>query len=81
MARGLILLILAIDIAILFARKMSRDASGVTDDEVAELAAFTQRAMRTLRSVSGAQGFNIGSFKDVTPIPHNGCRPRKRRRV
>ncbi len=28
-----------------------------------------------------AQGFQIRSIRDVTPIPHNGCRPRKRRRV
>ena len=28
-----------------------------------------------------AQGFNIISITDVTPIPHNGCRPPKRRRV
>ena len=26
-------------------------------------------------------GFTIPSIKDVTPIPHNGCRPPKRRRV
>ena len=26
-------------------------------------------------------GFNITSIKDVTPIPHNGCRPPKKRRV
>ena len=26
-------------------------------------------------------GMKITSIKDVTPIPHNGCRPRKRRRV
>lgn len=26
-------------------------------------------------------GINVTSIKDVTPIPHNGCRPRKRRRV
>ncbi len=26
-------------------------------------------------------GLNITAIKDVTPIPHNGCRPRKRRRV
>jgi ATP adenylyltransferase len=32
----------------------------VDADEVAEMGAFTQRAMRTLRSVSGAHGFNIG---------------------
>jgi small subunit ribosomal protein S11 len=28
-----------------------------------------------------AQGFNIRLIRDVTPIPHNGCRPKKRRRV
>ena len=26
-------------------------------------------------------GFSVTSIRDVTPIPHNGCRPRKRRRV
>jgi len=26
-------------------------------------------------------GINVLSIKDVTPLPHNGCRPRKRRRV
>ncbi|RZB34334.1 MAG: small subunit ribosomal protein S11 [Desulfobacteraceae bacterium Eth-SRB1] len=33
-----------------------------------------------LRSLQAA-GFNIMAIKDVTPIPHNGCRPPKRRRV
>lgn len=28
-----------------------------------------------------AQGLNIVSIKDITPVPHNGCRPRKTRRV
>ncbi|HOC92644.1 MAG TPA: 30S ribosomal protein S11 [bacterium] len=28
-----------------------------------------------------AQGFNIRLIRDVTPIPHNGCRPKKRRTV
>ena len=28
-----------------------------------------------------AAGFNVTAIKDVTPIPHNGCRPPKRRRV
>ncbi len=28
-----------------------------------------------------AAGLNIKSIEDVTPIPHNGCRPRKKRRV
>jgi len=26
-------------------------------------------------------GFRIGSIQDITPVPHNGCRPPKRRRV
>lgn len=29
----------------------------------------------------GSSGLSIKSIRDVTPIPHNGCRPRKRRRV
>ncbi len=28
-----------------------------------------------------AAGLNIKSIQDVTPLPHNGCRPKKRRRV
>jgi len=28
-----------------------------------------------------AAGINVRTLKDVTPVPHNGCRPRKRRRV
>jgi small subunit ribosomal protein S11 len=33
-----------------------------------------------LRALSSA-GFTITAIRDVTPIPHNGCRPPKRRRV
>jgi small subunit ribosomal protein S11 len=36
-----------------------------------------ESALRALQAV----GFNVTSIRDVTPIPHNGCRPRKRRRV
>ena len=36
-----------------------------------------ESALRALQSV----GFIISSIRDVTPIPHNGCRPPKRRRV
>lgn len=36
-----------------------------------------ESALRALH----AAGFNITSIKDVTSIPHNGCRPKKRRRV
>ena len=33
-----------------------------------------------IRALQGA-GLHVTSIKDVTPIPHNGCRPPKRRRV
>jgi len=33
-----------------------------------------------IRSIQGA-GLSVRAIKDVTPIPHNGCRPPKRRRV
>ena len=36
-----------------------------------------ESALRSLQ----ATGFNVLMIKDVTPIPHNGCRPPKRRRV
>ena len=36
-----------------------------------------ESALRALQSV----GLNISLIRDVTPIPHNGCRPPKRRRV
>ena len=36
-----------------------------------------ESALRALQAV----GFLVTSIQDVTPVPHNGCRPRKRRRV
>jgi small subunit ribosomal protein S11 len=36
-----------------------------------------ESAVRALNSV----GFKITSISDVTPVPHNGCRPPKRRRI
>lgn len=36
-----------------------------------------ETAIRTLQ----ANGLEVGSIKDVTPVPHNGCRPKKKRRV
>ena len=36
-----------------------------------------ESAVRALNAI----GLKIGSIADVTPVPHNGCRPRKRRRV
>lgn len=36
-----------------------------------------ESAIRALQ----ASGLNVTSIRDVTPLPHNGCRPRKKRRV
>jgi small subunit ribosomal protein S11 len=36
-----------------------------------------ESALRALQAV----GFQVSAIRDMTPIPHNGCRPRKRRRV
>lgn len=36
-----------------------------------------ESALRALNSA----GFKISLIRDITPVPHNGCRPRKRRRV
>ncbi|MBN8644235.1 MAG: 30S ribosomal protein S11, partial [Planctomycetes bacterium] len=36
-----------------------------------------ESALRALNAV----GLKINLIRDVTPVPHNGCRPRKRRRV
>jgi small subunit ribosomal protein S11 len=36
-----------------------------------------EAALRALQ----VDGFNVSAIRDVTPIPHNGCRPPKRRRV
>jgi small subunit ribosomal protein S11 len=36
-----------------------------------------ESALRALQAI----GLNVMSIRDVTPIPHNGCRPPKRRRV
>jgi small subunit ribosomal protein S11 len=34
-----------------------------------------------VKSVGATEGIRVTSFKDVTPLPHNGCRPRKKRRI
>jgi small subunit ribosomal protein S11 len=41
------------------------------------IGAGRESAVRTLVT----RGLNVVSIKDITPIPHNGCRPRKTRRV
>ena len=45
--------------------------------EVAGPGSGRESALRALQ----AAGFTVTSIRDVTTIPHNGCRPRKRRRV
>ena len=45
--------------------------------EVKGPGAGRESALRALQAV----GFSITAIRDVTPIPHNGCRPPKRRRV
>lgn len=45
--------------------------------EVKGPGAGRESALRALQAV----GFAITTIRDVTPVPHNGCRPRKRRRV
>ncbi|MDR1267431.1 MAG: 30S ribosomal protein S11 [Holosporales bacterium] len=47
------------------------------DVEVKGPGSGRESALRSLQAV----GFVINSIRDVTPIPHNGCRPPKRRRV
>jgi small subunit ribosomal protein S11 len=34
-----------------------------------------------VKSIGSMEGITVRWFKDVTPLPHNGCRPPKRRRV
>lgn len=47
------------------------------DIEVMGPGSGRESALRTFQTL----GLTVGSIRDVTPIPHNGCRPPKRRRV
>jgi small subunit ribosomal protein S11 len=47
------------------------------DIEVSGPGSGRESALRALQAV----GFQVNAIRDMTPIPHNGCRPRKRRRV
>ncbi|MDR3326157.1 MAG: 30S ribosomal protein S11 [Rhodospirillaceae bacterium] len=58
-------------------RKASEHGMRTLEVEVKGLGSGRESALRALQSV----GFSITAIRDVTPIPHNGCRPRKRRRV
>jgi small subunit ribosomal protein S11 len=58
-------------------RKAAEHGVKSVDVEVQGPGSGRESALRALQSV----GFTVTSIRDVTPIPHNGCRPRKRRRV
>src|SRR5262245_1893000 len=59
------------------AKKAMDHGMRMLEVEVAGPGSGRESALRALQSA----GFTITSIRDVTPIPHNGCRPRKRRRV
>ena len=59
------------------ARKAMEHGVKTLEVEVKGPGSGRESALRALQ----AAGFTITSIKDVTPIPHNGCRPPKRRRV
>jgi len=58
-------------------RKAAEHGMRSVEVEVTGPGSGRESALRALQSV----GFTVTSIRDVTPIPHNGCRPRKRRRV
>jgi small subunit ribosomal protein S11 len=58
-------------------KKAQEHGMKVLEVEVCGPGSGRESALRALQSV----GFQITAIRDVTPIPHNGCRPRKRRRV
>ena len=58
-------------------KKASEHGVKVVDIEVQGPGSGRESALRALQIV----GFEVNSIRDVTPIPHNGCRPKKRRRV
>lgn len=68
----------AAQIASFEAAKKAKDV-GLTDVEVLVKGPGPGREA-AIRSIQAA-GLNVKKVKDVTPSPHNGCRPRKKRRV
>ena len=58
-------------------KKASEHGVKILDIEVQGPGSGRESALRALQIV----GFQVNSIRDVTPIPHNGCRPKKRRRV
>lgn len=58
-------------------RKAMEHGMKTLEIEVKGPGAGRESALRALQAV----GFAVNAIRDVTPIPHNGCRPPKRRRV
>jgi small subunit ribosomal protein S11 len=58
-------------------KKAAEHGMKTLEIEVSGPGSGRESALRALQAV----GFNVTSIRDVTPIPHNGCRPPKRRRV
>lgn len=58
-------------------RKAQEHGMKDLDVEVKGPGSGRESALRGLSAI----GFNIRSIRDITPVPHNGCRARKRRRV
>ncbi len=58
-------------------RKAMEHGMKILDVEVKGPGSGRESALRALQAI----GFTITAIRDVTPIPHNGCRPPKRRRV
>ena len=59
------------------ARKAAEHGMRTLEVEVSGPGSGRESALRALQAV----GMTITTIRDVTPIPHNGCRPPKRRRV
>jgi small subunit ribosomal protein S11 len=59
------------------ARQAMEDGMREVDVYVKGPGSGRESAVRALQAV----GLSLGSIRDITPIPHNGCRPKKRRRV
>ena len=65
------------EVAVTAAKKAMEHGMKIVEVFVKGPGSGRESAIRSLQTA----GLEISSIKDVTPIPHNGCRPPKRRRV
>ena len=63
------------------AEKAALDAANIGMKTVEILVKGQGSGRETAIRAIEAAGFEISSIEDITPVPHNGCRPPKRRRV